>query len=71
MSFAFEKLDVYQKALDFVQLVDQLISELKGKAPYSTMDQLSRAAYSMPLNIAEGSGRWHKPEKRQFYRIAQ
>jgi len=34
-------------------------------------DQLSRAILSIPLNIAEGNGRWHKKEKKQFFWIAR
>ncbi len=71
MAFPFENLDVYKKSLSFVESVESLIVDLKGKISYSLQDQLSRAALSIPLNIAEGNGRWHKGEKRQFFWIAR
>src|SRR3989338_6261560 len=71
MPFPFENLDVYQKSLSFVESVESLIADLKGIISYSLLDQLSRAALSIPLNIAEGNGRWHKGEKRQFFWIAR
>ena len=71
MPFPFENLDVYKKALDFVESIETLNTNLKGKASYSLIDQLSRAALSIPLNIAEGNGRWHKGDKRQFFWIAR
>lgn len=71
MPFTFENLTVYQKALDFVHDVETLSQGLKGRVSFSVLDQLTRAAFSIPLNIAEGNGRWHKNEKRQFLRIAQ
>jgi len=71
MPFPFENLDVYQKSLSFVESVESLIADLKGIISYSLQDQLSRASLSIPLNIAEGNGRWHKGEKRQFFWIAR
>lgn len=52
MAFQFEKLEVYQKALDWVEQVENLCESLTGKVSYSLIDQLSRAALSIPLNIA-------------------
>lgn len=71
MAFSFENLDVYQKALDWVESVESLCSNLRGKISYSLLDQLQRASLSIPLNIAESNGRWHKGEKRQFFWVAR
>ncbi|MBI2343691.1 MAG: four helix bundle protein [Deltaproteobacteria bacterium] len=60
MAFQFEKLEVCQKALDWVEAVELLCESIKGKASYSLIDQLSRTTLSIPLNIAEGNGRWHR-----------
>lgn len=48
MPFLFEKLEIYHRALKFVGYVEQLCSELKGKVSYPILDQLSRAAISVP-----------------------
>jgi four helix bundle protein len=69
--FTFERLVVYQRALGVVETVESLVATLKGRVSFSLLDQLSRATLSIPLNIAEGEGRWHKGEKRQFLRIAR
>lgn len=71
MAFSFENLEVYQKALNWIEAIENLFADLKGKVSYSLLDQLQRAALSIPLNIAEGNGRWHKGEKRQFLWIAR
>ncbi|MDB5036979.1 MAG: four helix bundle protein [Bacteriovoracaceae bacterium] len=71
MPFAFEKLDVYQKSLNWVENIEALSIQLKGKISFSTLDQLSRASLSIPLNIAEGNGRWTKGDKRNFFYIAR
>jgi len=71
MTFSFENLDTYKKALQLAEKIEDLCHRLKGKATYSFLDQLSRASMSIPLNIAEGNGRWHKNEKKQFFWIAR
>ncbi|MBI4126843.1 MAG: four helix bundle protein [Deltaproteobacteria bacterium] len=68
--FDFEKLDVYRLALEFYSDIAKLIDKLP-KNEYAIIDQLKRAALSIPLNIAEGSGRTHDNEKRQFTFIAR
>lgn len=70
MSFLVEKLRVYQKALDFAEQTSKLCENFP-KGTYYLTDQLNRAALSIPLNIAEGNGRWHKAERRNFFYIAR
>ena len=70
MAFLFEKLEAYKKAVAFAAKIDSLYSKLpRGK--YFTVDQLRRASLSISLNIAEGNGRWHKGDKRQFFAVAR
>ncbi len=69
--FTFENLLVYQAALKWVDTVDHLCRESAGRVSANLLDQLSRAALSIPLNIAEGNGRWHAGDKRQFFWIAR
>lgn len=65
-----EKLRVYQVAIEFVVLADEVIEHLpRGRAYLS--DQLQRAALSIPLNIAEGAGEYSIDEKARFYRMAK
>src|SRR5829696_5799510 len=65
-----EKLTVYQVAIEFVILADEVIEHLpRGRAYLS--DQLQRAALSIPLNIAEGAGEYAIDEKARFYRMAK
>jgi len=70
LAFIFEKLEVYKKAVDFAAIVDDLCNDLpRGK--YFLADQLRRASLSISLNIAEGNGRWHTAERRQFFVVAR
>ncbi|NQU75920.1 MAG: four helix bundle protein [Planctomycetes bacterium] len=57
MSFAFEKLLVYQKAVAFA---DSVCTLTKGfpRGYFFLADQLNRAALSIAANIAEGNGRF-------------
>ncbi len=68
--FDFEKLDVYTKAKKFNKSVTLFLAS-STKIDRTTKDQLRRAAFSIMLNIAEGSGRFTKPDKRNFYIIAR
>jgi len=71
MPFTFEKLDVYQKSLKFIEDIEKLTQDLKGKISFSLLDQLQRAAISISLNIAEGNGRFHKKDKINFFYISR
>lgn len=71
MAFTFENLDVYKRSVQFATKVEALLSEQKRSINRGFNDQLSRASLSIPLNIAEGNGRWHQADKRQFFWIAR
>lgn len=70
MSFDHERLDVYQRALEVLDLCTEIAEHLpKGRA--HLRDQLDRAATSIVLNIAEGAGEFSFDEKCRFYRMAR
>lgn len=67
-SFDHEKLDVYQEAIRFVSWVDELLEDIpKSLAVHS---QLDRASTSIPLNIAEGNGKY-TADRCRFFDIAR
>ena len=42
-----------------------------SRGNYYLSDQLKRASLSIPTNIAEGNGRYHKADRVNFFRIAR
>ena len=65
MPFDHEKLDVYHRALDALELCDRVGAMLPpGRA--GVRDQLDRASTSVVANIAEGAGEFSRPEKARF-----
>ncbi|MGH7845671.1 MAG: four helix bundle protein [Candidatus Binatia bacterium] len=71
MSFMFEKLEVYQRAIDLAEKIDGLTEAFAGKGNSHLVDRLGRASISISLNIAEGNGRWHVRDRRNFFWIAR
>src|ERR1035437_1288389 len=68
-NFDHEKLSVYQEAIKFVAWADELLEALpKNLAVHS---QLDRASTSIPLNIAEGNGKYTSPDRCRFFDIAR
>ena len=62
----FRKLNVYQFAIRFLPMANELAANIPR--PHSSLaDQLRRAALSIPLNIAEGSGKTSDADQRRFY----
>jgi four helix bundle protein len=58
---SFQRLDVYQRAIEFLALVYDIVGELpRGNADRA--DQLMRSAESVVRNIAEGAGRWSEAD---------
>jgi four helix bundle protein len=67
--FDFEKLTVYKKAKEFNGIVRSYIKS--NKLDQTTKDQFRRASFSIVLNIAEGSGRFSKRDRRNFFVISR
>lgn len=70
MAFTFEKLNVYQKALDFA---DEIFTCTSGfpNGYYFLRDQLNRASLSISANIAEDNGRFTKNDRKYFFGVAR
>ena len=63
--FDHEKLDVYQAAIKFVAWSSDLLNEVpKGLAVHN---QLDRATTSIPLNIAEGNGKYTPADRCRYF----
>ncbi|MBY0587091.1 four helix bundle protein [bacterium] len=70
MAFAFEKLLVYQKAVDFADTICSATESFPRGYGF-LVDQLNRASLSIAMNIAEGNGGFTKPDRRNFFGIAR
>ncbi len=69
IQFDHEKLKVYQQSLQFVAVATELLERIpKALAAHN---QLDRASTAIPLNIAEGTGKWTMPDRCRFYDIAR
>jgi len=70
--FDFENLDVYKKAKELNKDILIFLKEKENKLVDSYIKgQLRRASISIVINIAEGSGKFSKADKRNFYIIAR
>ena len=65
-----EKLDVYKVSIEFMALAINIVDTVP-RGYSSLADQLKRAAWSIPLNIAEGCGKNSINDKKRFYAIAR
>ena len=66
----FRKLDVYPFAVRFLPLAAGLADSLPPRHA-ALGDQLRRASLSIPVNIAQGSGKTTGPDQRRFYATAR
>ena len=68
--FFYRKLVVYQKAIDMVDHVYDIIDSFPAYEQNALSSQLRRAAISVPSNIAEGMGRFSLKERIHFVEIS-
>jgi four helix bundle protein len=67
--FDHEKLFAYQRSIEFVAWSSDLLENIPTKL--SVADQLDRASTSVPLNIAEGNGKYTPPDRCRYFEIAR
>ncbi len=66
----FRRLEVYQKSIYWVTLSMKIVSQLP-RGYGELKDQLRRASISIPLNIAEASGRVKKGDSSRLFAISR
>ena len=64
--FKFEKLRIWQKAMDLGEEIDEATTKFPKREMYNLSSQISRAADSIALNISEGSILQSNPEQKKF-----
>jgi four helix bundle protein len=70
MSYKFEKLEVWQLALAYTDVIYQLTEGLPRSEEYNLKSQITRAATSIALNVAEGSTSQSNAEQARFVAMA-
>ena len=66
----FRKLQIYQRAIEYAVEIYKLSRLFPKEELYGLTSQMRRAAVSISLNIAEGSGSNSEKEFRRFLQIA-
>jgi four helix bundle protein len=66
--FDHEKLEVYRESIAFIAWLSALLESTMRAG--DVKDQLDRASTSIPLNIAEGNGKYTPKDRCRFFDIA-
>jgi four helix bundle protein len=66
----FKKLEIWKNGITIVKLVYSLVQKLPSEEKFGLKSQISRAAVSVPSNIAEGCSRNSEVEFKRFLEIA-
>jgi four helix bundle protein len=70
MKFKFEKLIIWQKAMDYGESIFRLSYNFPKEEMYNLSSQIRRAVDSIALNISEGSIGQSNPEFKKFIGFA-
>ncbi len=70
MPFKFEQLDVWKLSLEYSDLIYEIAEQLPDSERFNLKSQITRAATSISLNIAEGSTGQSDPEQNRFLGLA-
>lgn len=68
--FSFQKLQIYQLSKEIVKYNYKITKKFPSEEKYALIQQMNRAAVSVPSNIAEGTSRRSDKEKAHFINIS-
>ncbi|GAA0182408.1 four helix bundle protein [Clostridium sediminicola] len=68
--FGFQKLQIYQLAKEIVKYNYKLTKMFPSEERFALVQQMNRAAVSIPSNIAEGTSRKSNKDKAHFINIS-
>jgi four helix bundle protein len=68
--FGFQKLEIYHLSKDIVKDNYRLVKKFPNEEKFALVQQMNRAAVSIPSNIAEGTSRKSNKDKAHFINIA-
>ena len=66
----YEDLKIWQKAMDLVEFVYEVMKDMPEDEIYGLTSQIKRCSVSIPSNIAEGAGRNSNKQFTHFLSIA-
>jgi hypothetical protein len=70
VTYKFQKLEIYQLALQYIDFMYSLAQKLPRSEDFNLKSQVTRAATSIALNIAEGSTSQSDAEQSRFLGMA-
>ncbi len=70
MAYNFERLEVWELAMAYTDVVYDIVAQLPGEERFNLASQLRRAATGIALNIAEGSTSQSRKEQSRFLGMA-
>ena len=67
---SFKDLEIWKRGIDLTETVYEVTKSFPREETYGLVSQMRRAAVSIPSNIAEGFGRFHNKEYKQYLHIS-
>lgn len=71
MGFIFEKLEVYQRAVDFAERIETLSKGMAGQGYYHFARPIAQSVSFHFTEHRRGNGRWHPRDRKNFFWIAR
>jgi len=71
LELSHKKLIAWQKAIQLLPLIYEVCRKLPKEETYNIVSQMKRAGLSVSNNLAEGSSRKTRPDKKRFFEISR